>query len=90
MLFTGVVFIFAILAPGLSLSKKKRYARFLWLAGSIGIEIFVQGFYIPRYAISWFAPGYFAMIACDLLLMWRGTRMIRDAKQGKQRAQDDG
>ncbi|MFX0099251.1 MAG: metallophosphoesterase [Candidatus Hodarchaeota archaeon] len=87
MAFTGVAFIFCILIPAYTLSKRRRYGRFFWAFFSIGIMIFIiGGFYISKYSISWFSPGYYAMMACDVLLIRRGAQMVSKIKREKKLA----
>ncbi|MHA1679736.1 MAG: hypothetical protein ACTSUE_01930 [Promethearchaeota archaeon] len=56
--FALIAFFGCILAPVL-----------IYTGLSIMLEVLVQSFFIPRYPISWIAPGFDAMILTDALMM---------------------
>ncbi|MHA1730556.1 MAG: metallophosphoesterase family protein [Promethearchaeota archaeon] len=72
LIYTSIPFLFGILVPSFFLSPVNRKKMVAASVGSIASELFLLVFYLLRFpAVSWIAPGYYLLIACDVLLAWR-------------------
>ncbi|MHA1336241.1 MAG: metallophosphoesterase [Promethearchaeota archaeon] len=82
LLFTGVSFMFCFFWIGFRLSYKHRNRLLAHLCVSIAFTIFLIIFYILHYPeISWFSPGYYAMLIIDMLMLKRNFQRKKEFRE---------